>query len=75
MAIPGPKPTGWQWTSARLRWSRHFSFREREAANQPPEFVEYLELSGRPEFNDIFMDVLKFPGAKGAHASESGPEN
>jgi uncharacterized 2Fe-2S/4Fe-4S cluster protein (DUF4445 family) len=37
------------------------SFREREAANRLPEFIEYLELSGRPEFNDIFMDVLAFP--------------
>jgi uncharacterized 2Fe-2S/4Fe-4S cluster protein (DUF4445 family) len=51
------------------------SFRDREAAHRLPEFIEYLELSGRPEFNDIFMDVLKFPGAKGAHASESGREN
>jgi uncharacterized 2Fe-2S/4Fe-4S cluster protein (DUF4445 family) len=37
------------------------SFREREAANQLPGFIEYLELSGRPEFNDIFMEVLAFP--------------
>jgi uncharacterized 2Fe-2S/4Fe-4S cluster protein (DUF4445 family) len=37
------------------------SFREREAASRLPEFIEYLELSGRPEFNDIFMDVLSFP--------------
>jgi uncharacterized 2Fe-2S/4Fe-4S cluster protein (DUF4445 family) len=37
------------------------SFREREAANRLPEFIEYLELSGRPEFNDIFMQVLAFP--------------
>ena len=37
------------------------SFREREAANRLPDFIEYLELSGRPEFNDIFMDVLAFP--------------
>jgi uncharacterized 2Fe-2S/4Fe-4S cluster protein (DUF4445 family) len=41
------------------------SFREREAANQLPGFIEYLELSGRPEFNDIFMDVLAFPSAAG----------
>jgi uncharacterized 2Fe-2S/4Fe-4S cluster protein (DUF4445 family) len=37
------------------------SFREREAANRIPEFVEYLELSGRPEFNDIFTLALGFP--------------
>jgi uncharacterized 2Fe-2S/4Fe-4S cluster protein (DUF4445 family) len=37
------------------------SFREREAANRLPDFIEYLELSGRTEFNDIFMDVLAFP--------------
>jgi uncharacterized 2Fe-2S/4Fe-4S cluster protein (DUF4445 family) len=37
------------------------SFRERQAASRLPEFIEYLELSGRPEFNDIFMDVLAFP--------------
>ena len=24
-------------------------------------FIEYLELSGRPEFNDIFTDALSFP--------------
>ncbi len=37
------------------------SFREREAANRIPEFIEYVELSGRPEFNDIFTDALAFP--------------
>jgi len=37
------------------------SFREREAARRLPEFIEYLELSNRPEFNDIFMEVLAFP--------------
>jgi uncharacterized 2Fe-2S/4Fe-4S cluster protein (DUF4445 family) len=37
------------------------SFREREAAQRLPEFIEYLELSNRSEFNDIFMDVLAFP--------------
>jgi uncharacterized 2Fe-2S/4Fe-4S cluster protein (DUF4445 family) len=39
------------------------SFREREAAERIPEFVEYLELSGRPEFTDIFTDALSFPAA------------
>lgn len=37
------------------------SFREREAANRIPQFIEYVELSGRPEFNDIFTDALAFP--------------
>ncbi len=37
------------------------SFREREAANRIPEFIEYVELSGRPEFNDIFTTALAFP--------------
>jgi len=37
------------------------SFRERQAANRLPEFIEYLELSGRPEFNDIFTEALGFP--------------
>jgi len=39
------------------------SFREREAANRIPDFIEYLELSGRPEFNDIFTEALGFPAA------------
>lgn len=37
------------------------SFREREAANRIPELVEYLELSGRAEFNDTFTEALAFP--------------
>lgn len=37
------------------------SFREREAASRIPDFIEYLELSGRPEFNDIFTEALAFP--------------
>lgn len=37
------------------------SFRERAAAQRIPEFIEYVELSGRPEFNDIFTDGLAFP--------------
>jgi uncharacterized 2Fe-2S/4Fe-4S cluster protein (DUF4445 family) len=40
------------------------SFREREAARRLPEFIEYVELSGRPEFNDIFTDALAFPDLK-----------
>jgi uncharacterized 2Fe-2S/4Fe-4S cluster protein (DUF4445 family) len=37
------------------------SFREREAAIRIPEFIEYVELSGRSEFNDIFTEALAFP--------------
>lgn len=37
------------------------SFREREAASRIPDFIEYVELSGRPEFNDIFTEALAFP--------------
>jgi uncharacterized 2Fe-2S/4Fe-4S cluster protein (DUF4445 family) len=37
------------------------SFREREAAKRIPEFVEYIELSARPDFNDIFTEALAFP--------------
>ncbi len=37
------------------------SYREREAAEAMPARVEYIELSGRPDFNDIFMQVLGFP--------------
>jgi len=40
------------------------SFREREAAKRIPEFIEYVELSGRPEFNDIFTEALGFPAAQ-----------
>lgn len=37
------------------------SFREREVANQIPRDLEYLELSGRAEFNDIFTEALALP--------------
>jgi uncharacterized 2Fe-2S/4Fe-4S cluster protein (DUF4445 family) len=37
------------------------SYREREAAEAMPDRVEYLELSGREDFNDIFMKALGFP--------------
>ncbi len=43
------------------------SFREREAANRIPDFVEYLELSARTEFNDIFTEALAFPVNGGLH--------
>ena len=37
------------------------SRRERDAARQLPEYVDYVELSGHPEFNAIFTDSLAFP--------------
>jgi uncharacterized 2Fe-2S/4Fe-4S cluster protein (DUF4445 family) len=37
------------------------SFREREIAFELPAFVEYLELSGAPDFNDRFLRNLAFP--------------
>ena len=37
------------------------SYREREAAEAMPGRVDYIELSGREDFNDIFMGVLGFP--------------
>jgi uncharacterized 2Fe-2S/4Fe-4S cluster protein (DUF4445 family) len=38
------------------------SLRERAAADAILDEVEYVELSGRPDFNDMFMDELAFPG-------------
>jgi uncharacterized 2Fe-2S/4Fe-4S cluster protein (DUF4445 family) len=38
------------------------SLRERAAADAIVEEVEYVELSGREDFNDLFMDQLAFPG-------------
>ena len=37
------------------------SFPEREVAFELPEFVEYLELSGAPDFNERFLANLAFP--------------
>ena len=37
------------------------SFRERQVAFELPEKIEYVELSGRTDFNDSFISVLKFP--------------
>jgi uncharacterized 2Fe-2S/4Fe-4S cluster protein (DUF4445 family) len=45
------------------------SFREREAARRIPDFIEYVELSGRAEFNDIFTDALAFPHPDSIHVS------
>jgi len=38
------------------------SFRERAEAYSILREVEYVELSGRPDFNDLFIDQLAFPG-------------
>jgi len=37
------------------------SFRERQVAFELPEKIEYIELSGRSDFNDSFVSVLQFP--------------
>ena len=38
------------------------SFRERAEARSILREVEYVELSGRADFNDLFIDQLSFPG-------------
>jgi uncharacterized 2Fe-2S/4Fe-4S cluster protein (DUF4445 family) len=38
------------------------SVTERAAANAVLDEVEYVELSGRADFNDLFVDQLAFPG-------------
>jgi uncharacterized 2Fe-2S/4Fe-4S cluster protein (DUF4445 family) len=38
------------------------SVTERNAASAVLEEVEYIELSGRSDFNDLFIDQLQFPG-------------
>jgi uncharacterized 2Fe-2S/4Fe-4S cluster protein (DUF4445 family) len=38
------------------------SYRERAAADAILDEVEYVELSGREDFNDLFMNELSFPG-------------
>jgi uncharacterized 2Fe-2S/4Fe-4S cluster protein (DUF4445 family) len=37
------------------------SYRERQVAFELPQRIEYIELSGRADFNDIFISVLAFP--------------
>jgi uncharacterized 2Fe-2S/4Fe-4S cluster protein (DUF4445 family) len=39
------------------------SLRERAEAASICGEVEYVELSGRQDFNDLFIDQLAFPGA------------
>src|SRR5437870_9294860 len=36
------------------------SFRERQVAFELPDKMEYVELSGRADFNDSFVSVLQF---------------
>ena len=38
------------------------SVTERAAANSVLDEVDYVELSGRADFNDLFVDQLAFPG-------------
>ena len=37
------------------------SYRERQVAFELPSRLEYIELSGRTDFNDAFISVLQFP--------------
>jgi uncharacterized 2Fe-2S/4Fe-4S cluster protein (DUF4445 family) len=37
------------------------SYRERQVAFELPARIEYIELSGRADFNDSFVSVLQFP--------------
>jgi uncharacterized 2Fe-2S/4Fe-4S cluster protein (DUF4445 family) len=37
------------------------SYRERQVAFELPSRIEYIELSGRTDFNDAFVEVLRFP--------------
>ena len=37
------------------------SYRERQVAFELPDRIEYIELSGRTDFNDAFVSVLGFP--------------
>jgi uncharacterized 2Fe-2S/4Fe-4S cluster protein (DUF4445 family) len=37
------------------------SYRERQVAFELPTRIEYVELSGRTDFNDAFISVLGFP--------------
>ena len=37
------------------------SYRERQVAFELPTRIEYVELSGRTDFNDSFVSVLAFP--------------
>jgi len=41
------------------------SYRERQVAFELPSRIEYVELSGRSDFNDSFISVLGFPQLQG----------
>ena len=41
------------------------SYRERQVAFELPARIEYVELSGRSDFNDSFVSVLGFPQLEG----------
>jgi uncharacterized 2Fe-2S/4Fe-4S cluster protein (DUF4445 family) len=41
------------------------SYRERQVAFELPARIEYIELSGRSDFNDSFISVLGFPHLQG----------
>ena len=47
---------------ARARRSPRCRLRERAEAHSILREVEYVELSGRADFNDLFIDQLAFPG-------------
>ncbi len=49
------------------------SFRERQSAWALVDIVEYLELSGRADFNDSFMAVLQFPELDDLNLEEASP--
>ena len=42
-------------------WMALLSYRERQVAFELPGRLEYVELSGRTDFNDTFVSVLQFP--------------
>jgi len=48
------------------------SVQERAAANAILEEVEYVELSGRADFNDLFIDQLAFPAATPVREATQG---
>ena len=45
------------------------SFREREIAVELPGVIEYVELSGDADFNDMFIANLGFPELGEVHAA------
>jgi uncharacterized 2Fe-2S/4Fe-4S cluster protein (DUF4445 family) len=46
------------------------SYRERQVAFELPTRIEYVELSGRTDFNDAFVSVLGFPHLEPALAQD-----